>query len=185
MSGIADGGQGKISTWGAEWVFTKELVGRCELWKIVDMRKIVLWALILGMATVPFSNAAAQEESESAKVRALEVRLMESYKERQIDLLASLLDDDFVITFEDGSIYGKTGYISYSATPSVRVDVAEMSDVKIRMHGDTAILTGAYHERGDNKGKAYDYRDRFTDVWMKTGGKWRLVASHYGVPVKP
>jgi ketosteroid isomerase-like protein len=44
------------------------------------------------------------------------------------------------------------------------------------MHGDTAILTGAYHERGDNKGKAYDYRDRFTDVWMKTGGSggwWR------------
>ena len=182
MSGIADGGQGKISTWATEWVFAEELVRTGGVWKILDMRKIVLLALILGM--VPLIRVAAQEESESAKVRTLEVRLMESYKERQIDLLASLLDDEFVITFEDGSTYGKTGYISYSATPSVRVDVAEMSDVKIRMHGDTAILTGAYHERGDNKGKAYDYRDRFTDVWMKTGGKWRLVASHYGVPTK-
>ena len=149
------------------------------------MGKILLWVLILGIVAVPLIDAAAQEESESAKVRALEVRLMESYKERQIELLASLLDDDFVITFEDGSTYGKTGYISYSATPSVRVDVAEMSDTKIRMHGDTAILTGAYHERGNDKGKPYDYRDRFTDVWMKSGGKWRLVASHYGVPVKP
>lgn len=166
-------------------VSTEELVGRCGVWRILDMRKIVLLALILGMGMVPLIRVGAQEESESAKVRALEVRLMESYKERQIELLASLLDDDFVITFEDGNTYGKTGYISYSATPSVRVDVAEMSDVKIRMHGETAILTGAYHESGDNKGKAYDYRDRFTDVWMKSGGKWRLVASHYGVPTKP
>ena len=160
-------------------------MARCGVWKIVDMRKLVLWALTLEMIAVPLIRVAAQEESESAKVRALEVRLMESYKERQIDLLASLLDDDFVITFEDGSTYGRTGYISYSATPSVRVDVAEMSDVKIRMHGETAILTGAYHERGNDKGKPYDYRDRFTDVWMKCGGKWKLVASHYGVPVKP
>jgi ketosteroid isomerase-like protein len=151
---------------------------------IERMRKLLLCSLAICLFAVPLILPAAQEESESAKVRALEVRLMESYKERQIDLLASLLDDDFVITFEDGNTYGKTGYISYSATPSVRVDVAEMADVKIRMHGDTAILTGAYHERGDNKGKAYDYRDRFTDVWMKSGGKWRLVASHYGVPVK-
>lgn len=148
------------------------------------MRRILASAGLVCLLTVPCILSQAQDQAEAAKVRALEVRLMESYKERQIDLLASLLDDDFVITFEDGSTYGKTGYISYSATPSVRVDVAEMADVKIRMHGDTAILTGAYHERGDNKGKAYDYRDRFTDVWMKSGGKWRLVASHYGVPVK-
>lgn len=147
------------------------------------MRNALLPAL-LSVLLIGMVQSAAQEESDAAKVQALEVRLMESYKQRQIDLLASLLDDDFVITFEDGNTYGKTGYISYSATPSVEVDVAEMSDVKIRMHRNTAILTGAYHERGKNKGAPYDYRDRFTDVWMKSGGKWRLVASHYGVPTK-
>jgi hypothetical protein len=147
------------------------------------MRNALLPAL-LSVLLIGMVQSAAQEESDAAKVQALEVRLMESYKQRQIDLLASLLDDDFVITFEDGNTYGKTGYISYSATPSVEVEVAEMSDVKIRMHRNTAILTGAYHERGKNKGAPYDYRDRFTDVWMKSGGKWRLVASHYGVPTK-
>jgi len=148
------------------------------------MHRFLLSALTFGLLTVPFVQPMAQESSDSAKVQALEVKLMDSYKQRQIDFLASLLDEDFVITFEDGNTYGKTGYISFNATPSVRVDVAEMSDVKIRMHGDTAILTGAYHERGDNNGKAYDYRDRVTDVWIKSGGKWRLVASHYGVPRK-
>lgn len=132
---------------------------------------------------IPAFFARAQEESDSAKVRALEVKLMESYKQRQIELFASMLDDDFVITIEDGSTYGKTGYVSFTAKPSVQIEVAEMSDLKIRLHGSTAVLTGAYHERGQNKGEAYDYHDRFTDVWMKSNGKWRLVASHYSVPV--
>jgi ketosteroid isomerase-like protein len=148
-----------------------------------SVRRILFSALTPCLLAIPVIRAAAQE-SEPTKLKALEAKLMEAYKERQIDLLASMLDEDFVITYEDGNTYGKTGYISFSATPSVRVDVVEMSDIKVRMHGDTAVLTGAYHERGENKGKAYDYRDRFTDVWMKSDGKWRLVASHYGVPVK-
>jgi ketosteroid isomerase-like protein len=148
------------------------------------MRKAPLLALTVCLLSIPFVQLAAQDDSDTVKVRTLETRLMEAYKQRQFDLLASLLDEDFVITFEDGNTYGKTGYISYSAAASIRVDVTEMTDVKIRMHGKTAILTGAYHERGEEKGKAYDFRDRFTDVWMKVGGNWRLVASHYGIPAK-
>ena len=148
------------------------------------MSKFLFSACIIYLLATPFILPAAQEKSDAAQVRALEVKLMDAYKLRQFDLLASLLDDDFVITFEDGNTYGKTGYISFSATPSVRVEVVEMSDVKIRMHLNTAVLTGAYHEHGENKGNAYDYRDRFTDVWMKVGGNWRLIASHYGVPLK-
>jgi ketosteroid isomerase-like protein len=150
-----------------------------------DMRKILLSAVTMCLLTVPVSRATAQEDSDAALVRAMDFKLTEAYKQRQFDLLASLLDDDFVITFEDGNVYGKTGYISFSATSTIKVDVAEMTDVKVRMHGNTAILTGVYHEKGKDKGGPYDYRDRFTDVWMKASGRWRLVASHYAIPMKP
>jgi ketosteroid isomerase-like protein len=146
---------------------------------------VILGLVMSGLLTMPFMRAAGQEESEAAQVRALDLKLTEAYKQRKFDLLASLLDEDFVITFEDGSTYGKTGYISYSAATTTRVDVAEMSDMKVRMHGNTAVLTGVYHERGVEKGAAYDYRDRFTDVWMKSEGKWRMIASHYAIPLKP
>lgn len=145
---------------------------------------MLLSALILCLVATPFLALQAQEQPEIAKIRALEIKVVQAYKHREIDQLASMLDDDFVITFEDGSTYSKTGYISFSATPSVRIETAEMTELKIRMHGDTAILTGIYHEQGDSKGRAYDYHDRFTDVWMKKGITWRLIASHYGVPVK-
>lgn len=128
--------------------------------------------------------AAAQEKSDADLVRSLELKWTESYKQRQVDILYSLLADDFVITIEDGSTYSKTGYISHSAEPSVHVEIAEMSGLKVRMHGNTAIVTGAYHEKGVSDGKPYEYHDRLTDVWMKSGGKWQVVASHYSVPVK-
>ena len=126
----------------------------------------------------------AQEKPDAAYIRSLELQWTESYKHRQVDILASLLADDFVITIEDGSTYSKTGYISHSAEPSVHVEVAEMSDLKVRMHGNTAVITGAYHEIGESNSKRYEYHDRFTDIWMKNGGKWQVVASHYSVPVK-
>jgi ketosteroid isomerase-like protein len=141
------------------------------------------YALILYLLATP-AAILAQEKSDAATIRSLEMKWTQSYKERSIDILSSLLAEDFVITIEDGSVYSKAGYISHSADATVQVQVAELSDLKVRMHGDTAIVTGAYHERGESNGKRYEYHDRLTDVWMKIGGKWQVVASHYGVPYK-
>ena len=148
------------------------------------MRKSLALALLACFFAVS-ALARAQEDSEAAKVRALELQLTDAYKQRQIEQLASLLDEDFVITFEDGSTLSKTGYVSFMASPSDHIEVAEMNDMKIRLHRTTAVVTGTYHEKGDTKGQAYDYHDRFTDIWIKKNGKWKLAASHYAVPVKP
>src|SRR6266550_6306089 len=140
---------------------------------------LILW-LSMGFA-IPLS---AQEKDSANSIRKLEEKWTESYKKRQIDILSSLLADDFVITVEDGNTYSKSGYISHSADPSVQVDIAELSDLKVRIHGNTAVVTGAYHEKGKSNGKSYEYRDRLTDVWMKVGNKWQVISSHYSVPFK-
>lgn len=135
--------------------------------------------------SIPYPAAAQdKDKSDADYIRSMELKWTESYKARSVAMLSTLLADDFVITVEDGKTYGKTGYISHSAEPGTRVDVAEMSDLKVRMHGNTAIIAGAYHEKGESDGKPYEYHDRFTDVWMKVGNKWQVVASHYSVPVK-
>ncbi len=140
--------------------------------------------LVLCLLAALAARLPAQEKSDAATIRALELKWTESYKQRSIDILSSLLAEDFVITIEDGNVYSKAGYISHSADASTHVQVAELSDLKVRMHGDTAIVTGAYHEKGESNGKPYEYHDRLTDVWMKVGGKWQVVASHYSVPFK-
>jgi len=86
-------------------------------------------------------------------------------------------------TFEDGSVHNKLGLISESAQPKKHVCVSEFADLKIRLHGYMAVVTGNYHESGAGA-KHYEYNDRFTDVWMRGGAKWQLIASHYSVPVR-
>jgi ketosteroid isomerase-like protein len=142
------------------------------------------WALLVCLLAACAVNLLAQEKSDAATIRALETKWTESYKQHSIDILSSLLAEDFVITVEDGSTFSKAGYISHTADSSVKVQVAEQSDLRVRIHGDTAIVTGAYYEKGESNGKRYEYHDRLTDVWMKIGGKWQVVASHYSVPLK-
>src|SRR5215831_8898425 len=145
--------------------------------------EVLLLSLALALLLVGAVNAPAQEE-DAAKVRTLEMKWTDSYKQRKIDILASLLSDDFVITVEDGNTYSKSGYITHTADTSVQVKVAELSDLKVHLHGNAAVVTGAYHEKGIANGQAYEYHDRLTDVWLKKEGTWQVIASHYSVPTK-
>jgi len=145
------------------------------------MRAQILWTLALCLLGCFAVRNLAQEKSDVASIRTLELKWVDAYKQRQIAAVAALLAEDYVITLEDGSTYGKVGFISYNAGP-LRVDIADLTEVKIHMHENIAVVTAGYHERGEFGGKSYDYHDRLTDVWMKIGGKWQLIASHYSVP---
>ena len=136
---------------------------------------------LLGISVVP---NAAQEKATTATFRTLEAQWADAYKQRQTSALASLMGDDCVITTEDGSTYSKVGFISYNMGP-LRVDTAEMSDIKTRIYENVVVVTGNYHESGELGGKPYDYRDKVTDIWMKFGAKWQLIASHRSPAPKP
>ena len=145
------------------------------------MRTRILSTLVLCLLGCFAVCDLAQEKPDVAGIRTLELKWVDAYKQRKIADVAALLADDYVITLEDGSTYSKVGFVSYNAGP-LRVDVAELTDVKIHMHENIAVVTAGYHERGEFGGKSYDYHDRLTDVWMKIGGRWQLIASHYSVP---
>ncbi len=99
--------------------------------------------------------------------------------------MESLLADEFVITVEDGNTFSKSGYIAHNGDSTVHVEISEMSNLKVRVRGNIAVVTGSYHEKGISKGKAYESRDRMTDVWMNIKGRWQVIASHYSIPVTP
>jgi len=49
-------------------------------------------------------------------------------------------------------------------------------DVTVFVHGDTAIATGIAVYRGSFKGRPFDGRDSFFDVYQKRKGTWRVIA---------
>jgi len=142
--------------------------------------------LILGLLIGLTIPVAAQERPAAAQVRRLEEKWAEAYKERDLDVLSMLLTEDFVITVEDGSTYSKAGCITHTADATVHVEVVELSDLRVRVRGggNIAVVTGAYHERGVSKGKPYEYNGRLTDVWVRVGNNWRVLASQHSAPLK-
>lgn len=141
-----------------------------------------IFPLVLALYSPLFGFAQERADPASLKILALEKEWNIAYKRGDVEKMDSLLADDFIITIEDGRTFSKSGYIALNGNSTVRVDVSEMSDLKVRVHGNTAVVTGAYREKGTDKGKPYEYHDRFTDVWMELGGKWQVIVSHYAIP---
>jgi len=57
--------------------------------------------------------------------------------------------------------------------------------MKVRVHGDTAVVTGRTHTKGASGGKPFDSEFQFTDAFVKDGGHWRLFARHVSkLPMK-
>jgi ketosteroid isomerase-like protein len=137
----------------------------------------------LAACTVNVAMAQNNLDPLSSKLLSLEKEWNSAYNRGDIAAMNSLLADGFIITIEDGRTFSKSGYIALNGNSTVHVELSEMSEVKVRMHGNTAaVVTGAYHERGISNGKPYEYHDRFTDVWMNINGKWQVIAAHYAIP---
>jgi len=147
--------------------------------------KIKLALIVLAfLAGWPLRAAQNKSDTASAKILAAEDKWNAAYKRGDIATMESLLADDFIITLEDGSTFSKSGYIAHNGDPTLHIETTEMSGLTVRVHGNTAVVTGAYHEKGTSKGKPYEYRDRFTDVWMNLTGKWQVIVSHYSIPAQ-
>ena len=48
----------------------------------------------------------------------------------------------------------------------------------VRLHGDTAIVTGRVANNGAYKGRAFSADEWTTDVFVRTDAAWRCVHSH-------
>lgn len=58
------------------------------------------------------------------------------------------------------------------------LELAETTDMNIRVDGDRAVVTGIFRTKGkDDKGVAYDRRVRYIDTWVKRNGVWQAWTS--------
>ena len=82
----------------------------------------------------------------------------------------ALIAADYVGTTQQGELENKTHYLA-SVVPNA--DMVRSDDYKIRIFGNTAIMT----HRGTVEG-VRNIKFRSTHIWMKRAGKWLIVAHH-------
>jgi ketosteroid isomerase-like protein len=94
---------------------------------------------------------------------------------RDTALFRRMLDPRFVYT-EDASVMGKAEVIA-SIRDGDRVTEASNADMLVHDFGNTAIVTGILRLKGTAASGPFDRRYRFTDVWMRRNGAWRIIAA--------
>jgi ketosteroid isomerase-like protein len=137
-------------------------------------------ALVLFCAGVAGAQPPAAAKAGAGVAQALiqmENQWAQASKNGDADALAPLLSEDFIALDSDGSLRGKTEVLA--RVKKAKWTTNEISDMKVTVHGDSAIVTGSWVGKGtDGAGKAIDARERWADTWVKAaGGKWQCVAS--------
>src|SRR5580704_16037641 len=148
------------------------------------MRRTIVIA-VLGLTTA--SIALGQRPSASGDRRgSIEQVIRQLDHERiqaQIDADAAALEriyaDDFIGVGPSGTVRTKPQVISDFTSGDLRFQSITTDDVRVRIYGNAAVETGRSTMNGQDKGKAVPHDTRFTRVWVKQQGRWRLVANHY------
>src|SRR4026207_1231164 len=148
------------------------------------MRRILVIAVLALTAT---SITLGQERSASRDQRSsVEQAIRQLDNERiqaQIGADAVALDriyaDDFIGIGPSGTVRTKPQVISDFTSGDLKYVSITTEDVRVRVYDNTAVETGISTMMGQDKGKAVPRDNRFTRVWIKQGGLWRLVANHY------
>jgi ketosteroid isomerase-like protein len=96
---------------------------------------------------------------------------------KDIRALDQLLSSTLAYTDYDGSFMDKAQFLASVKTAGLDADQITNETANVQVYGESAIVTGIYHEKGLVKGKPVSRRGRFTDSWVKESGSWMCVAS--------
>ena len=142
------------------------------------------YTLILLSCFFPLLAVAQKAADPSAEILALENAWTQAEARNDADALDKLMADTVVITQPDGSMQTKAETLAYVRDKSNHWDTVVSESMKVYVYGDTAVVTGTYHEKGNNAGKPFDNNGIFTDTWIRRNGNWRCVAGHDSYAVK-
>lgn len=122
--------------------------------------------------------ALAQGRDEANAVLQAERDLATAYLKSNADGIAQGVMEDYTLTNSIGKITTRADDIGEARKNDPKYEIFENYDMKVRVHGDTAVVTGKTHTKGISGGKLFDFQFQFTDTFVKDGGRWRLLAGH-------
>jgi ketosteroid isomerase-like protein len=106
----------------------------------------------------------------------LDRKRMSAMAEKDVATLRAVLADDLVYTHSSARLDTKQSLIGAMESGATVYTAVEPSDVKAQDCGDAVILTGKARIGVTSGGKPMSFGVRFTDVYVKRGGQWQMVA---------
>ena len=115
-----------------------------------------------------------REQEVLAQERALQAAMRAS----AVDELDRLLHPDLLAVGPDGQLVGKAADLDAHRTGVFAISELDEEDVRVTVHGDTAMTFVVLRVRGTIAGDEVSGTLRYTRTWVRDEGRWRVFAAH-------
>jgi len=145
------------------------------------MKSLACILLIACTCLVAYSQEGADRATQSKLIALERIGKLQACQNKDIKTLDSILDEDFVHVDEQGAVMTKAQLLSFVQSADTLIFLTDAMIVKL--HGDTAIVTGLFQLKGAARGKPFTKQGRFVDTWIRKGNGWVAIASLSTPPV--
>ena len=151
---------------------------------MIKRRLVFLWAVLSALpafaaqhvAVHPRSSVDAGEQSAIREIVDMERQAREASLHRDPDFSARTLAEDYVAITPLGTVTTKQDTVSARKSGQLRYDSINVSDMVVRLYGDTAVVTARADIKGHQLGEDFSGPYRYTRVWVRRAGHWQAVS---------
>ena len=96
-----------------------------------------------------------------------------------------ILAEDFVLVTGRGKTYSKADLLSQARNKSDTYEHQEELEQKVRVWGDTAVVTAFLWVKGSNDGQPFDRKLWFSDTYVRTPAGWKYALGQASLALPP
>ena len=135
-------------------------------------------SMFAGLVLAGCAPSAPDEKAVTEAVIAANAAKDEAMIARDAAALGAFYTDDYSIIDDKAGIHDKKDQVEFM-TQQVELLEARSDEVRVTMLApDAALVTGRLAGRYRMDGKEADFTERYTGVWVREGGTWRVRHEH-------
>jgi ketosteroid isomerase-like protein len=109
------------------------------------------------------------------EVLKMEKRFADAIAKNDPEEIGRFVTDDWIIINADGGIIDKERFLEVIKSGALTHEMMESDDIRLRLYGDSAVLTALTRSKGKFMGHEFTTHERSTDVFVRRDGQWRCV----------
>src|SRR4051812_37412954 len=121
-------------------------------------------------------RAVATFAGDEEEIARLEEQRSKAVLAGDVATLSRMYGDDWFYNLANGETVGKAEYLKRYETGELKVNQSRTENVRIRVYGDAAVVTGVQHVNATVNGKDIEAHLRYLHVFAKPNGQWVVVA---------
>src|SRR4030095_14865705 len=94
------------------------------------------------------------------------------------EAIGRFVADDWIIIDADGGIVDRMRFFEVIKSGALTHETMESEDFRVRVYGDSAVVTGVTRTKGKFMGQEFSTQERVTDVFVKRDERWQCVLTH-------